>query len=35
MLHEGHFYSISLQRLAPALVSLSIPIYQLKAVYLI
>ncbi len=35
LLHEGHFYSTSLRRLAPALVSLSIPIYQLKAVYLI
>ena len=35
LLHEGHFYSMSLRRLAPALVSLSIPIYQLKAVYLI
>lgn len=35
LLHEGHFYSTSLRCSAPALASLSVPIYQLKAVYLI
>ncbi len=35
LLHEGHFYSTSLQCSVSALASLSVPIYQLKAVYLI
>ncbi len=35
LLHEGYFYSTSLRCSAPALASLSVPIYQLKAVYLI
>ena len=35
LLHEGHFYSTSLRCSVSALASLSVPIYQLKAVYLI